>query len=197
MGAFFLHVSSPALRVFPGALLFLRFLCPGDWRFAFPGDSRFLAIRVSWRFPPGDYPHVLAGRALVVLQFNDTIKSRFLVAFGAPTPSSLLDCLISLVNKCRGATDGKTEMSFYTSRPRPRNQSGNIIKTLDMLRKGRAALIIMPVLEGKITRIDDRVNVWRKKQHPVGSSGTHNFGREVRIPLRLILVVRSAHYTCR
>ena len=66
------------------------------WRFAFPGDSSFLAVRVSWRFPcPGDSrvlatPNTscgLASRALVVLQLTST-QSRFLVAFGAPAPSS-------------------------------------------------------------------------------------------------------------
>jgi len=50
-------------------------LATGDWRFAFPGDSR------------------QAGRGLVVLQLNDTIKSRFLVAFGASAPSSLRSSL--------------------------------------------------------------------------------------------------------
>ena len=105
--AFFLRVS-PALRVFPAR----RFPFPRrfafsrrfefsrsfafPWRFAFPGDSSFLAVRVSWRFPcPGDSrvlatPNTscgLASRALVVLQLTST-QSRFLVAFGAPAPSS-------------------------------------------------------------------------------------------------------------
>ena len=88
--AFFLRVSS-ALRVFPGALRFSwRFFCPGgslflaillSWRFAFPGDSRVLAIPVSWRFPtrPGG---PWFGRT------STSTQSRFLVAFGAPAPSS-------------------------------------------------------------------------------------------------------------
>ena len=89
MRAFFLRVS-PALHVFPGGSLFLAILL--SWRFAFPGNSSVLAVRVSWRFPcPGDsrlaIPNMscLAGHGLVVLQLT---QSRFLVAFGAPTPSS-------------------------------------------------------------------------------------------------------------
>ena len=54
----------PVLRVFPGASLFLaRFFCPGCWWFAFPGDSRVLAI------PRLAIPNVLAGRGLVVLTY--------------------------------------------------------------------------------------------------------------------------------
>ena len=81
MRAFFLRVFSLALRVFPGnssvlpGQLFLN-----SWRFAFPGDSSVLVVRVSWRFPcPGDSQHVLAGRGLVVLQLQLKVRSWLLL----------------------------------------------------------------------------------------------------------------------
>ena len=80
----------PGASVFPGASLFLRFswrfFCPGAslflaillfWLFAFPVNSRVLAISVSWRGP-------WFGRT------STSTQSRFLVAFGAPAPSSLM-----------------------------------------------------------------------------------------------------------
>ena len=80
MRAFFLRVS-PAFSL---PLRFSwRFFCPGtslSRRFFCPGGSRFLAIP-AWRFPtcPGG---PWFGRT------STSTQSRFLVAFGAPAPSS-------------------------------------------------------------------------------------------------------------
>ena len=93
------------LRVFPGSSLFLAILtsvlATGDWRFAFPGDSRVLAIPI----PPGDSPHVLAGHGLVVLQHNTLSKVRSWLLFWCPAPSSFsqmcgaLALLVRIVQK--------------------------------------------------------------------------------------------------
>ena len=74
---------------FPGASRFpCRFAFPGDSpvlalrfsrRFFCPGGSRFLAIPVFWRFPPGDSQHALSGRGLVVLQLQLKVGSWLLL----------------------------------------------------------------------------------------------------------------------
>ena len=126
--------------------LALRF----SWRFFFPGGSRYLAIPVSWRFPcPDDSQHVLAGRALVVLQLQLQLKvgSWLLLV----PPRSLVSLFSRNVRKFRTASKIESLFNgscFYLGRQRKRSNGKSYTEKLELHReatKGQSRKIALRV----------------------------------------------------